>query len=72
MRSKMKKLRLLAALTLLATPALAQNSGNVTNHAFAIGRGAGGAGYTSLLCTSAQLAVGQAAADPICQTITET
>jgi hypothetical protein len=69
MRSKMKKLRLLAALTLLATPALAQNSGNVTNHAFAIGRGAGGAGYTSLLCTSAQLAVGQAAADPICQTV---
>lgn len=50
--------------------AQAQNAGTTTQHAFAIGKGAGTAGYTSLLCTSAQLAVGQAAADPICQTIT--
>jgi hypothetical protein len=48
----------------------AQNAGTVTNHAFAIGKGAGTTGYTSLLCTSAQLAVGQSAADPICRTIT--
>jgi hypothetical protein len=54
----------------IATSALAQNAGTVTSHAFAIGKGAGTTGYTSLLCTSAQLAVGQAAADPICQTIT--
>jgi hypothetical protein len=54
----------------LSPLAQAQNSGAVTNHAFAVGRGAGVTGYTSLLCTSAQLAVGQAAADPICQTIT--
>lgn len=50
--------------------AQAQNAGSVTNHAFMIGKGAGTTGYTSLLCTSAQLAVGQAAADPICRTVT--
>lgn len=54
----------------IAGGALAQNAGTVTSHAFAIGKGAGSTGYTSLLCTSAQLAVGQAAADPICRTIT--
>lgn len=52
-----------------ASAALAQ-PGTVTNHAFAVGKGPGVTGFTSLLCTSAQLAVGQAAADPICQTIT--
>lgn len=50
--------------------ASAQNSGTVTNHAFALGKGPGVQGYTSLLCGSAQLAVGQAAADPICRTLT--
>jgi len=45
-------------------------SGAVTNHAFALGKGPGVQGYTSLLCGSAQLAVGQSAADPICKTIT--
>jgi hypothetical protein len=54
----------------IAGSALAQNAGTVTNHAFALGKGPGVGGYTSLLCGSAQLAVGQAAADPICQTIT--
>jgi hypothetical protein len=54
----------------IAGSALAQNAGTVTNHAFAIGKGPGTTGYTSLLCGSAQLAVGQAAADPICKTIT--
>ena len=47
----------------------AQN-GTATNHAFLLGKGAGVQGYTSLLCASAQLAVGQSAADPICKTIT--
>lgn len=50
--------------------AQAQNAGTVTNHAFAIGKGPGVQGMTSLLCGSAQLAVGQAAADPICRTLT--
>lgn len=49
--------------------AQAQNAGSVTNHAFVIGKGAGTTGYTSLLCGSAQLAVGQSAADPICRTL---
>lgn len=53
-----------------SSAAHAQNAGAVTNHAFAIGKGPGVTGYTSLLCGSAQLAVGQAAADPICRTIT--
>lgn len=67
------KLRFSAAIlaaALVWSQASAQTSGSVTNHAFAVGKGAGVTGYTSLLCTSAQLAVGQAAADPICQTIT--
>jgi hypothetical protein len=66
-------IRLLAvasAAFFFASSALAQNAGTVTNHAFALGKGAGTTGYTSLLCTSAQLAVGQAAADPICRTVT--
>lgn len=50
--------------------AYAQNAGSVTNHAFVIGKGPGQTGFTSLLCGSAQLAVGQSAADPICRTIT--
>lgn len=50
--------------------AYAQNAGAVTSHAFLLGKGPGVQGYTSLLCTSAQLAVGQSAADPICKTIT--
>lgn len=54
---------------LFTTAAHAQNSGTVTNHAFALGKGAGVAGYSSLLCASAQLAVGQSAADPICRTV---
>lgn len=65
--------RILAAASaaiFIAGSALAQNAGTVTNHAFVIGKGAGTTGYTSLLCGSAQLAVGQAAADPICRTIT--
>lgn len=52
------------------TAALAQNAGTVTNHAFVLGKGAGTTGYTSLLCASAQLAVGQSASDPICRTVT--
>jgi hypothetical protein len=65
------KLALSAALAaFFIVPALAQNPGTVTNHAFVIGGGANTTGYTSLLCTSAQLAVGQTAADPICRTLT--
>lgn len=51
-----------------AAPALAQNAGTVANHAFAIGKGQGVTGYTSLLCASGQIAVGQAT-DPICRTV---
>lgn len=49
--------------------AQAQNGGTVTSHAFAIGKGAGTTGYKSLLCAATQLAVGQSAADPICQSL---
>lgn len=71
--NSMKILRLLwvaSAAFFFAGQASAQNAGTVTAHAFAIGKGAGHSGYTSLLCGSAQLAVGQSAADPICKTIT--
>lgn len=69
----MKILRLIVAASaafFIAGSAFAQNAGSVTSHAFVIGKGAGQTGYTSLLCGSAQLAVGQSAADPICRTIT--
>lgn len=69
----MKILRFLmvaSAAVFIAGSASAQNAGTVTAHAFALGKGAGHSGYTSLLCGSAQLAVGQSAADPICKTIT--
>lgn len=66
----MKFIRTLTALfALLPSIAFAQNAGTVTNNAFAIGKGPGTAGYRSVLCTAAQLPVGQAAA-PICRTIT--
>lgn len=63
-------LRAASAVFFFATAANAQNPGTVTQHAFAIGRGAGQTGFVSLLCGSAQLAVGQAAASPICRDIT--
>lgn len=65
----MRFLKFVAVAFIAASPAFGQ-TGTVTNHAFAVGRGPSATGYASLLCTSAQLAVGQAAADPICQTIT--
>lgn len=63
-----KTLAYVFAALLALQPAYAQNAGTVTNHAFAIGKGAGVAGYTSLLCSAGQLAVGQAT-DPICRTV---
>lgn len=72
----MKKLQpmlgvLFAAIAVLfSAETYAQQPGTVTQHAFVIGRGAGQTGFTSLLCGSAQLAVGQSAADPICRTVT--
>lgn len=70
MNYRHKLLGVASAAFFIASSAFAQSSGNVTNHAFALGKGPGSTGYTSLLCTSAQLAVGQAAADPICRTLT--
>lgn len=54
---------------LACTAAKAQNSGTVTQHAFAVGKGPGVTGFTSLLCAAAQLAVGQSGADPVCRTV---
>lgn len=54
---------------LCATTALAQNAGTVTNHAFPIGKGVGQQGFTSLLCASGSIPIGQSGADPICQSI---
>jgi hypothetical protein len=66
MRFNMKKSYAFLALALLAAPAQAQNSGNVTANAFAVGLGPAGAGFASVLCTQAQIAIGQSAAKPIC------
>lgn len=66
----MKILRALAIWLLVAcTPTYAQNPGVVDLHAFAIGKGPNVTGYKSLFCTTAQLAVGQTAADPLCRTV---
>jgi hypothetical protein len=53
----------------IVVAAEAQTPGAVTNHAFAIGKGAGTTGYNSVLCSSAQIPVGQTAADPQCKTV---
>lgn len=56
------------ALALFASVAQAQNPGTVTLNAYAIGKGPGVSGYSSLLCGSGQLAVGQSGA-PVCRTV---
>lgn len=53
-----------------ATAAHAQNGGTATNHAFAIGKGPNVQGFTSLLCGSGQIPLGQSAANPLCVAIT--
>lgn len=53
---------------LLASVVSAQGPGTVANHAFAIGKGPGVSGYTSLLCAASQIAIGSAT-DPVCRTI---
>ncbi|AND89810.1 hypothetical protein [Bradyrhizobium diazoefficiens] len=50
-------------------PAQAQNAGTVTANAFAVGSGPGIDGFVSVLCTSAQVPIGQAGV-PQCKTIT--
>lgn len=47
----------------IASPALAQ--WQVPNNSFAIGKGSG-TGFASVLCTQAQIAIGQNAAKPVC------
>jgi len=53
----------------ITSAALAQSAGTVTNHAFPIGKGAGQTGFTPLLCGAGTLPIGQAGANPICQSI---
>lgn len=57
------------ALALSTTPVFAQESGTVSNNAFAIGRGVGATGFGSVACSSAQVPIGQAGT-PQCKTIT--
>lgn len=64
----MKKLFAILAALFFATAAYGQNPGTVAAGAYAIGKGPGISGYTSLLCSAGQLAVGQAGA-PICRTV---
>jgi hypothetical protein len=62
-------LALAASAAFFVCPALAQNPGTITSHAFAVGKGPGTNGFTSVLCAQAQIAIGQNAADPICRTL---
>lgn len=50
--------------------AFAQTAGTVTANAFAVGQGPGTTGFASVLCAQAQIAIGQNAAKPICQSLT--
>lgn len=65
----MKKLCAVFLAFFIAAAAYAQSAGTVTNHAFAVGKGAGKGGYTSVLCAAGQVALGQSAADPLCVTV---
>lgn len=56
-----------AALLFACMPALAQNPGTVTNHAFTLGKGVG-TGFGSLVCTGFAVGTG-AGADPTCRSI---
>lgn len=58
-----------AAFFIACAPAYAQTAGTVTNHAFAVGKGAGKTGYTSVLCGAGQIPIGQSGADPSCITL---
>ena len=58
-----------SAVFFMAGSAIAQTPGTVTNHAFAIGKGAGQTGFTSLLCAATELAIGQSAANPACHAL---
>lgn len=64
-----KALAVAISAAFFVAPAFAQNVGTVTSHAFAVGKGPGNQGFAAVLCASAQVAVGQAAADPICRTL---
>jgi fibronectin-binding autotransporter adhesin len=72
---KFKTLSLLrvasAAFFFACVPALAQNPGTVTNHAFPIGKGPGQSGYGSLVCNGFAIGTGSGA-DPICRNILTT
>jgi hypothetical protein len=64
-----RSLLVASAAFFFASIASAQNPGTVTNHAFALGKGAGVQGFTSLLCPSGQFPMGQTSADPQCVAI---
>jgi hypothetical protein len=59
-------LLLVASAAFFIASAQAQNVGTVTDHAIAVGRGAGVQGFRSLICGNTQVPIGQTASDPIC------
>lgn len=66
MKIASRSLTAFAVFFIALSSAFAQTSGTVTDHAFAIGKGPGQTGFTSLLCASTQIAIGQPAANPTC------
>lgn len=63
--------RITAALAaLLISGAAHAQSGTATSHAFAVGKGPGFTGFTSVLCGLAQIPIGQTSADPTCAALT--
>lgn len=63
--------RITAALAaLLISGAAHAQSGTATSHAFAVGKGPGFTGFTSVLCGLAQIPIGQTSTDPTCAALT--
>jgi hypothetical protein len=69
MRFEMKRLIAAFAALLISGAAHAQ-SGTVTSFAFAVGKGPGTTGFSSVLCGLAQIPIGQTSANPACAALT--
>lgn len=57
-----------ASAAFFIVPTQAQSPGTVTNHAFAVGKGPGVKGFSSVPCSSTQVPIGQSG-DPSCKTL---
>lgn len=69
MKIKYRWFMVASAAFFVASGALAQNSGTVSNHAIAVGKGPGVSGFTSVACADKLFLAGRAGLDPACRAI---